>query len=590
MSISLNEPFVLLDNAGGDGRRDGRLFSAPVEVITVSTRADVAPALDRIAALAAEGFHLAGYLSYECGHAIEPRLATAIKEQTSATPLLWFGAFRTMERVRTDMLLEEVAARPIAVSPPVREIDAAAYSVAFERVQAFIAAGDIYQANLTFPARIEFTGHPLSLYARLRRTQRMQYGAVVWDGATWILSASPELFFTLDDGVLTSKPMKGTAPRRPSATDDDAAAAALASDPKNRAENLMITDLIRNDISRVSIPGSVSVSSAFAVERYPTVNQMTTTVRGELEPDRTAFDVLGALFPCGSVTGAPKIRAMEIIDAVEFRPRGVYTGSIGWISPSGDASFNVAIRTIVSARGKATMGIGSGIVADSDVDAEWAECEQKMAFVTETGRPFHLIETMAFGPDDGLPLLQDHMDRLARSAAYHGFALDRHAARNLLQAVVGTLRAPARVKLTLARDGAIAVACLPFPPRADSAVDVRVLDLPVSVNDVRLYHKTSDRAFYDDARREAGCFEVVFQRPDGRITEGSFSNVFIERGDVLLTPPVSDGLLSGVLRGSLIESGLAREESLTRADLADGFLLGNALRGLFPARLVDSRG
>ena len=451
----LSAPFVALDDARGDGARPLTLYSGAHAIITAARRDEVRPALDALRRHVDAGRHVAGFLAYEAGHALEPRLFS-IPERSAETPLVWFGVFDAPQMVPPETLLGAAFGRDARVSAPEPALDAARYAVALGTVKALIEAGDIYQANLTFPTRLAVEGHPLSLYARLRRAQRMGHGALVFTGDAWILSFSPELFFTLAGGVLETRPMKGTAPRRPLAAEDAAMAAALAADPKNRAENLMITDLIRNDLARVAEAGSVTVRDAFAVERYPTVHQMTTTVDARLRQGLDAFDVLEALFPCGSITGAPKIRAMEVIDAVEARPRGVYTGAIGAISP-GAAHFNVAIRTIEIRNQNATMGIGSGIVADSDAASEWRECGEKMAFVSASGRPFHLIETMGFTPDDGIAHLSLHLERLEQSAAWHDFRFDRHEVRNLLQAAVGALRTPARVKLVVAAGGGPAV-------------------------------------------------------------------------------------------------------------------------------------
>ncbi|WP_300534633.1 aminodeoxychorismate synthase component I [Sphingosinicella sp.] len=583
----LSAPFVALDDARGDGARPLTLYSGAHAIITAARRDEVRPALDALRRHVDAGRHVAGFLVYEAGHALEPRLFS-IPERSAETPLVWFGVFDAPQMVPPETLLGAAFGRDARVSAPEPALDAARYAAALGTVKALIEAGDIYQANLTFPTRLAVEGHPLALYARLRRAQRMGHGALVFTGDAWILSFSPELFFTLAGGVLETRPMKGTAPRRPLAAEDAAMAAALAADPKNRAENLMITDLIRNDLARVAEAGSVTVRDAFAVERYPTVHQMTTTVDARLRQGLDAFDVLEALFPCGSITGAPKIRAMEVIDAVEARPRGVYTGAIGAISP-GAAHFNVAIRTIEIRNQNATMGIGSGIVADSDAASEWRECGEKMAFVSASGRPFHLIETMGFTPDDGIAHLSLHLERLEQSAAWHDFRFDRHEVRNLLQAAVGALRTPARVKLVVAAGGGAAVSCTP-PPAPSASARVVIVPLPVAPGDPRLAHKTSDRAFYDTARRASGMDEVIFERSDGRLTEGSFTNLFVERDGLLLTPPASDGLLPGVLRRHLLETGRAREASLTRADLEDGFLLGNALRGLFRAALVAPAG
>ena len=398
-----------------------------------------------------------------------------------------------------------------------------------------------------------------------------------------MLSLSPELFFALHDGKVTTRPMKGTAP-------PDADPRVLTEDPKQCAENLMIVDLLRNDLSRVAATGSVAVPELFRVERYPTVQQMTSTVTAQLANGRDAVDVIGALFPCGSITGAPKIRAMEAIGEIERRRRGVYTGSIGRIDAGkdaggGDAAFNVAIRTLVldEGGGSALLGLGSGIVADSVAASEWTECLAKGAFVPSPRR-FDLIETMRFDPEGGLARLDRHLARMKESADLFGFAFDRHAARNDLQAATFRLREPARVRLLLARGGHVAVEVRALPQAHAGPVEVRIVSLPVDPCDFRLRHKTTDRAFYDEAR--GNVFEVVFVTPEGRLTEGSFTNIFVERDGILLTPPLETGLLGGILRNELIDEGRAREAELRDDHLKHGFFIGNSLRGLLPATLT----
>jgi para-aminobenzoate synthetase/4-amino-4-deoxychorismate lyase len=401
---------------------------------------------------------------------------------------------------------------------------------------------------------------------------------VVATGKQWLLSLSPELFFALHDAKVTTRPMKGTAP-------PDADPKLLTHDPKQRAENLMIVDLLRNDLSRVAETGSVAVPELFRVERYPTVQQMTSTVTARLAKGRDAVDVISALFPCGSITGAPKIRAMEAIAEIERVTRDVYTGGIGRLDPAGDAAFNVAIRTLVLDVGnaEARLGLGSGIVADSVASSEWTECLAKGAFVPSTRR-FDLIETMRFDRRDGLIRLDAHLARMKTSAHYFGFAFDRHAARNELQAATFRLREAARVRLLLGRAGHVAVEVRPLPPEPEGPVAVRIAPLPVEATDFRLRHKTTDRAFYDAAR--GNVFEVVFNDPEGQLTEGSFTNVFVERDGILLTPPLETGLLGGILRNELIAEGRAREADLRVDDLKQGFFIGNSLRGLLPAELT----
>jgi para-aminobenzoate synthetase/4-amino-4-deoxychorismate lyase len=378
--------------------------------------------------------------------------------------------------------------------------------------------------------------------------------------------------------------MKGTEPRRADAQADAAAARGLAEDPKQRAENLMIVDLIRNDLSQVGVPGSVAVPALFTVESYPTIHQLTSTVTAALAPGRDALSLLEAAFPCGSITGAPKRRAMAIAAEVETGPRGVYTGAIGRIDADGDAAFNVAIRTLViEEEGVASIGLGSGIVADSLGAAEWRECLAKGAFVTAACPRVDLIETMPFDPLEGMVDLDRHLARMKRSADALGFAFDRHDVRNELQAATFRLRDPSRVRLRLSATGRVAIEVRPAPVAPIAPVLVPVVPLPVASSDFRLCHKTSDRGFYDAARGDA--FEVVFARPDGLLTEGSFTSLFVEQDGRLLTPPLCYGLLPGILRERLIESGEAVERDLVEADLRDGFLLGNALRGLIRARL-----
>jgi para-aminobenzoate synthetase/4-amino-4-deoxychorismate lyase len=327
------------------------------------------------------------------------------------------------------------------------------------------------------------------------------------------------------------------------------------------------------------------VPELFAVETYPTILQLTSTVTAELDVGLGPIDLIQALFPCGSITGAPKIRAMEIIAALEAAPRSVYCGAIGRLAPDGEAAFNVAIRTLVMRAGEriARIGLGSGIVADSRAGDEWRECLAKGAFVA-TGRSFDLIETMRFDPHDGVADLDRHLARMKASAEALDFRFDRHEARNDLQAA--TFRAgPSRIRLALARSGALAIELAPLDEPPPEPVEVAIAPLPVAADDFRLRHKTSDRAFHDEARAASGAFEVLFRDPEGFLTEGSFTSLFLERGGLLLTPPLARGLLPGVLRARLLDEGRAREADLTEADLAGGFLIGNAVRGLVRARL-----
>ncbi|CAN5158207.1 aminodeoxychorismate synthase component I [soil metagenome] len=576
-------PFVLLDDARVSGAAAARLYVDPVQIVATRKSSEIAAALDVLRTATAGGLHAAGFLSYEAGAAI----AGAPPPNTvPETPLLWFGLFRSFTEIAPDRVAS-LLPHPAGAwaSAPQPSIERATYDQSIARVQALISAGDIYQANLTFPATVATAGHPLALYAGLRERALAGYGGIVRTGTDWLLSLSPELFFACRDGKLIARPMKGTATRNVDPARDAVAIAELAGDEKQRAENLMIVDLMRNDLSRVAEPGSVAVPALFAVETYPTVHQMTSTITAALQPGKGAIDVLAALFPCGSITGAPKLRAMEVIGEVESAPRGAYTGSIGRIDAGGrDAAFNVAIRTLTLNNGTARMGLGSGIVADSRAGPEWFECLAKGAFVASPRR-FDLIETMAFDPITGLLRLEAHLERMKASARIFGFAFDRHAARNELQAATFRLRRPSKVRLLLAKSGAMAIETRSLP-EAPAEVSVAHMCLPVDSRDFRLCHKTTDRNFYDEARRATGAFEVVFTDGDGFVTEGSFSNIFVRRGDALLTPPLEQGLLGGVLRNEMLRDGKAIEAKLRLEDLQGSFFIGNSLRGLLPARMT----
>ncbi|WP_033920510.1 aminodeoxychorismate synthase component I [Sphingomonas sp. 37zxx] len=569
-------PFVLLDDARPGGT--SRLYRDPVQVLATSSVAEIPAMLEQIRAATRAGLHAAGFLTYGASPAFEAKAPPSAHD-----PLLWFGLFGDPAPFDPATLPEPRGAWVGAATPL---IDRGTYLRQVAAVQALIAAGDIYQANLTFRATVRLTGDPLAAYARLRAASGAGWGAIIATGEAMHLSLSPELFFALEGGKLTARPMKGTAPRQADPAADDAAATALRDDPKQRAENLMIVDLMRNDLSRIAVPGSVAVPELFAVERYPTVLQMVSTVTADLAPGHDAIDVLAALFPCGSITGAPKLRAMQAIAEIESGPRGLYTGAIGCFDPGGDAQFNVAIRTLTLHGDQATLGLGSGIVADSVAADEWDECLAKGAFLTAAPRAFDLIETMRFDPRQGIALLDRHFERLRASAKHFGFSFDRHATRNDLQAATFRLESAAKVRLLLAPSGTVAIEVAPLPPPPTAPVQVALVPHIVSPADFRLRHKTSDRAFYDDPRRASGCFEVIFVDPEGFATEGSFTSIFVERDGILITPPLSRGLLPGVLRADLIATGRAIEGELTPADLAHGFFIGNALRGLVSAVTV----
>jgi para-aminobenzoate synthetase/4-amino-4-deoxychorismate lyase len=555
------------------------LYRRPVGEVRAERMEEVLPALDALQAAVRNGRHAAGFLAYEAGYALDPALAGAARQGDG--PLLWFGLFESFETVDAEVLLPHPASGWSGAPEP--QWSRAEYLHAVETVHEQLRAGDYYQVNLTLPNRVPFVGDPAALYARMRRASRMGWGALIRYSDGWLLSLSPEQFFTLRGGGLEAKPMKGTAA-------PDAAAEVLTGDPKNRAENLMIVDLLRNDLARVAEAGSVAVPDLFAIERYPTVTQMVSRVTAKLRPGLDAIDVLRTIFPCGSVTGAPKVAAMKALRALEPHPRGAYCGSAGWIEPGGNAAFNVLIRTLEIAQNEqqATLGLGSGLVVDSVAADEWAECQSKGAFVTRDRPAIDLIETMRFDPSDGVIELDRHLDRLGASAEALQFRFNRHAARNELQAATFGRRTPATARLLLSPSGIMAVEVRPIPRARAEPVTAEIVPLPVASDDYRLRFKTTDRAFYDEARINSAADEVIFADSDGRLTEGSFTTLFVKREDgMLVTPPLDRGLVPGVLRSKLIAEGQAVEGDLRREDLEGGFLVGNMLRGLVKARLAD---
>ena len=588
-------PYVLLDNSLDD-TSPCRLFERPRELVVAKKPEEVEIAIERLMAAQREGLYAAGFLAYELGYLMEPKLAPLLPEDR-AVPLIWMGLFAEPR----DLSRSEAAAWLAAQDDDDYRLDdlrlswsREEYLAAFDAVKDYIAAGDVYQINLTFKYRFEFSGSPLALYSELRGKQRVRHGALIRTADFDLLSISPELFLRCKQGKAEARPMKGTAPRGRTPEEDDALADTLKADAKSQAENLMIVDLLRNDLGRTALIGSVRVNDLFTVERYPTVHQMTSGIEARLRPAIGLKDILGGLFPCGSITGAPKVRAMEIIRELESEARGIYTGAVGMIEPCGDLSFNVAIRSLViQTSGAGEMGIGSGVVFDSDGQAEYEECLLKAEFLTRPYRPFQLIETLRWTKTRGYYLLERHLGRLARSARRFGFSFDAGRVEAALARETETFQAAAcRVRLLLGEAGEITLAHVPIElPGPESVMSFALSDRPADSADPFFYHKTTNRAFYEDElarlQRLCGCDEAIFVNERGELTEGSRTNLFIEHDGVLLTPPLSCGLLDGTLRRELLESGegTVREALLYPRDLdyAEAIYLGNSVRGLVRA-------
>jgi para-aminobenzoate synthetase/4-amino-4-deoxychorismate lyase len=578
---AMKQPCLILDDAA---QGVAKAFAAPLATIRADAPEEVPAALVAIEAERAAGWYVAGYFSYELGYALEARLMP-LMPPARTVPLLWFGVFEAPETfagTRLDAAFDAWCEGRSYAGPLAHEWDAVAYRARFDRVRDLIAAGDLYQANLSLRSRFAFLGDPLALYRGLRTRSAARYGAYLDDGERQILSLSPELFFDLaTDGKIAARPMKGTSARGDDPISDTEAWARLAASPKDRAENLMIVDLLRNDLGRVAEIGSVSVGDLFAVETYPTVHQMVSSVTARLRRGVGVNDIVRALFPCGSVTGAPKIRAMEVIAELERSPRGVYCGAIGHFAPDGSARFNVAIRTLTIDGRRGELGIGGAVVQDSVADGEYAECLLKARYFEASRRPLELIETLKFSPPEGFVRAGLHLARMKRSATAFGIAFDEAKAARALDRAAAGAQADVRVRLTLAESGEFSCTAAPLPPNPERWT-YAISPQRISA-DAFCRHKTNWRDLYEREFARLACDEVVFLNERGEVVEGSRTNIFVARDGKLLTPPLSAGALDGCLRRALIDEGRCREAVLLPGDLNGEVYLGNSLRGLIRA-------
>lgn len=618
--------FALLDDCDSTASaRSSRLYSGFVRerVCTDPARLDEVDAA--LAQDLRDGLHAVVVGDYEFGRNLQ-------RAQPGDAPLR-FLLYARCERLSRDEVDAWLARQDGGGAPSIagvahvsKSVARDAFDAAIDAVHDALRAGDSYQVNYTYRLDFDVFGTPLALYRRLRARQPVRYGALIAlpDGA-WVVSCSPELFVEKHGDVLRARPMKGTAPRSADPRQDAASAAFLANDPKNRAENVMIVDLLRNDVSRIARTGTVKVPALFSVEPYASVWQMTSTVEAGWRDGTTFAAMLRALFPCGSITGAPKHKTMQLIDAIESTPRGLYTGAIGWLdAPSderaagcGDFCLSVAIRTLTldaaqaeaeagapapstasAGRRRGTMGVGAGIVLDSVAADEYAECELKARFLTDADPGFQLFETTCATRADGIRYLDRHLARLQRSADAFGFRFDADALRRAIDARCAALDGDGayRMKLALAKDGAVEIVAAPLKPLPAGPVGVLLAPAhgfaPTRADDALLLHKTTRRADYDRAWQAAealGCFDMLFVNERGELTEGGRSNLFVKLDGQWVTPPLACGVLPGVMRGVLLDDPAfgAIERVVTRDDLAraQALLLTNALRGALDAVL-----
>ena len=573
-------PEVILESFAAGNNRSWR-FAGLVEEISALTADEVIPALQRVESSVGNGHHAAGFVSYEAAMGLENNLTT---RPQGNFPLLWFGIFRERLAVPGSLSSGLEVDPGYAIQDSELSVSPDDYCAAVDRVREYIASGDTYQVNFTLRRRFGFSGNEKSFYRDLCRSQRAPYCAFLDLDSHCILSASPELFFSTRDGMLTTRPMKGTAKRGRWAGEDSEIIQKFKQNEKERAENLMIVDLLRNDMGMISQTGSVQVASLFDVETLETVHQMTSTISSRLIPGTGVVDLFRALFPCGSVTGAPKRRTMEIIAELEDSPRNLYTGCIGHISPGMEAAFSVAIRTIVIDRagGTGEMGLGSGITWDSDPRSEYEECLIKGRFARMKVSEFRLLESILFEEGNGYFLLERHLRRLSRSAYYFGFTLDQSGVRNALHDHSLSLRGSHKVRLLLSRDGSIGITNESIPKQLEGgAVKVAFAETRVDSENVFLYHKTDNRALYvAELTARSDCTDVIFLNERGEVTEGANNNIVARIDGKLVTPPIDSGLLPGTFREELIASGIISERTITGQELehAEEVYLINSVR------------
>ncbi|OAG26979.1 aminodeoxychorismate synthase component I [Thermodesulfatator autotrophicus] len=579
-----NDFFIFLETSKVlPGEKRHFLFENPQAVFLFNPGDDMTLFFRKLEKALSAGFWLAGYFSYEFGYFLDKRLLPLSTKKTFA-PLVVLGAFKTPQ-IFEAKISHFYETGSLELNELRLSLSKDEYMAKIHQIKDFIASGDTYQVNFTLKYHFSFYNNPLSWYLALRHKQRVSYGAFMKTPSFWVLSFSPELFIKIEDTTIWTRPMKGTAPRGANLLEDEKISSFLASDIKNQAENIMIVDLLRNDLGRVCEPGSVWVPKLFEVEKYETVFQMTSTVKGKLK-NFNLFNLFRALFPCGSVTGAPKIRTMEIISELETEPRGVYTGAIGFISPQKEMAFNVAIRTLFMNKDKGEFGIGSGIVWDSEPEKEYEECLLKARFLTGQEPSFELIETMCFIPEEGVKLLPFHLDRLKASATYFGFPLEEDRLQKILEQTFSSLNGPAKLRLLLREDGRLRLEAYPFPP-SPREIKIALVKKDYAPPKKFLLHKTTHRDWFNRWQKVAqknGLFDVIFYDEKERILEGTISNIFLQISGKLYTPPTELGLLPGVLRESLLAQGKAEEKELYLEDLdrAERIFVGNAVRGLLP--------
>ncbi|MGJ9460198.1 aminodeoxychorismate synthase component I [Oceanobacillus sp. CF4.6] len=554
-------PLLHFDFINEDGKNNPLLFKHPIKVISTSSIEEVIPLLEQIEIETNNGYYAAGYISYEASPAFDKAYKV---HPNSEMPLLWFGIFDKPEQTLLQSF-EDFSTSKWKAQTNVNE-----YNQRINQIKNYIEQGITYQANYTIRMQSEFTGNPVSYYNRLAQAQAANYSAYLNIGDYSIISASPELFFHLKEGKITTKPMKGTIGRGKNQQEDKSNFNWLYQSEKNRAENVMIVDLLRNDLGMIAKQGSVEVPSLYSIEEYPTVFQMTSTVTGEIRNDKTISDIFKALFPCGSITGAPKISTMDIIHNLESSPREVYCGAIGYITPDKEAIFNVPIRTVImdNKNGSAHYGVGGGITWDSTEKEEYNEVLLKAKVLDVEPLEFDLLESL--GLEDGSYLVLDnHLNRLHRTAQHFNYQLDTITVKQKLHAYAAQhAEGNWKVRLLLSRKGDLYIEGSEIKPFVEP-VQIELATIPISKENVFLHYKTTNRGIYENIlKQHPTAFDVLLWNDEKEITEFTTGNVVVEINDTLYTPSLDSGLLAGTYREDLLQKGIISERKIAIEELS----------------------
>ena len=586
---SLNSPFIFLDTAARDRENQKtHLFTNFQDILVFKPHDDLELFFKKIETYHRKGYWLVGYFAYEFGSYLESVLLPFKKN--ASIPLAWLGVCRQPLTVKRKIPFREDKLSKYKITRIQPNLSYKHYSQQIAKIKHYLKEGLTYQVNYTFKVKFGFKGEALKLYFDLRRLQPTSYGAFLNLGNIKLLSFSPELFFRIAGTRITTRPMKGTSPRGFTAPDDLLFKRTLHDDSKTKAENLMIVDLLRNDLGRIS--KGVATKSLFDIEKHRTLYQMTSTIEAKLKDNLRQKEIFSALFPCGSVTGAPKIKTMQIISRLEKEPRNIYTGTIGYIAPK-KSCFNVAIRTIQIRDSKGELGIGGGIVYDSIAKEEYQEAILKAKFFKENLSKLCLMESILWDKEKGFFLLDLHLKRLKKSCQYFSFSFRLKEIKKALQRAVENEKANCKIRLLLAKDGQMKISKAPLE-KILTPIKIKLSCYKTNPNDTFLYHKTTQRRLYDKERMKAqreGFFEVIFLNKNSELTEGSITNIFIVKNSLFYTPSLTSGLLAGTLREYLIKEKKVKETKLYLKDLleAEKVYIGNSLRGLLEADIEQVR-